>query len=69
MTTDNHKREIKNEVERLRQLSQITIEKEIIERKFLLAKDNLKNGMLENVTHSDVILDQYKVQINCCTSF
>ena len=45
-------------------MSRITIEKEIIERKLLLAKDNLRNGMLENVTHGDVILDQNKGQTN-----
>ena len=57
--------ELKNEVERLtRRLSQITIEKDIIEWKLLLAKDNLKKGMLENVTDGDVILDQFKGQIN-----
>ena len=52
MTSNSDKTELKNEVERLtRQLNRITIEKEIIKRKLLLAKDNLRNGMLENVTH------------------
>ena len=59
MSSRKDKNELRKEVERLtRQLSRITIEKEIIERRLLLAKDNLENDMLEKVTQGGDILVQ-----------
>ena len=65
MTSNNYKKALKNEVEQLtRQLNRITIEKEIIERKLLLAQDKLANGIIEHVTNSDVLSDHYKGRSN-----
>ena len=65
MASNNYKKALKNEVEQLtRQLNRITIEKEIIERKLLLAQDKLANGIIEHVTNSDVLSDHYKGQSN-----
>ena len=65
MTSNNDKEELRNEVEQLtRQLNHITIEKEIIKQKLLLAQDNLANGMVEHVTNSDDLSDLCKGRSN-----
>ena len=69
MSSRKDKNELRKEVERLtRQLSRITIDEEIIERRLLLAKDNLENDMLEKVTQGGDILVQNISPIKSQTS-
>ena len=64
MSSNKDKAELLNEIEQLtRHLNRLSIEKEIIERKLLLAHDNLQNGTMEHVTNRN-LPDLYKDHTN-----
>ena len=64
MLSNKDKEELLSEIEQLtRHLNRLSIEKEIVERKLLLAHDNLHNSTMEHVTNSN-LSDLYKDHTN-----